>query len=159
MLVKVGEYETTIKDRDFEKFSKLKWHPHRGKADKGLVYFMAHIWVNGKRTTIPLHRYLMDCVHGDGKIVDHIDGNTLNNDTDNLRVCTKAENCRNRKKDSDSTSPYKGIYWHKQAGKWRAQIVAQGKYMSLGLFPTAELAYEAYCKAVPLYHGEFGRLK
>jgi len=159
MIVKVSDYETIIDDADFENFLKITWNVRKHEIAKGRIYFQGHIWVDGKRKTTTLHRYLMRCTNRDGKYVDHIDGNTLNNSKSNLRVCTNAENCRNQKRKSNNTSGYKGVSYHKLTGKWQAQIRANGKVFYLGVHLTPELAYEVYCKAVPLYHGEFGRIE
>lgn len=160
MIVSISGYESKINERDFEKFSKIKWRINRKAEREGKLYFQGWQVIDGKKCTVQLHRYLMDCIPHDGKVVDHIDRNTLNNDTDNLRFCTIGENCRNSKKRRDNTSGYKGVDFNKAEGKYRARIrIGNGKRISLGLFSTPELAYEAYCKAVPIYHKEFGRIE
>jgi len=160
MIVKISNYDVIINDRDFEKFSKHKWRINRKEEKAGRLYFQTNTpYIEGKRKTIQLHRYLMDCIPNDGKIVDHRDGNTLNCDTDNLRICTKGENNRNCKKNRKNTSGYKGVCWNKKYSKWQTQIKVNSKRIWLGYFDTPELAYEAYCKAVPIYHKEFGRIE
>lgn len=156
MIVKISNYNVIIKDSDFEKFSKYKWS---SRTIKGVPYFQANIYINNVHTTMALHRYLMDCIPDDGKIVDHIDGNTLNNDTDNLRICTRSENSRNQKRRSTNTSGYKGVTFNKASGKWVSQIQIVDGRKGLGYFATPELAYKAYCEAVIKYHGEYGRLE
>jgi len=89
--------------------------------------------------------------------VDHIDGDPLNNSLSNLRWCTYTENGRNRKKHRNNTSGYKGVYFNKAAGKWRARIKINGKNKSLGYFHTKEEAAAAYEAAAKEAFGEFYR--
>ena len=89
------------------------------------------------------------------KEIDHIDRNKSNNIWINLRECTASENKANSTKQSNNTSGYKGVYWHKRANKFRAQIQFQKKLIHIGLFDTAEEAAAAYnTKAIEL-NGEF----
>jgi hypothetical protein len=90
-----------------------------------------------------------------GMIVEHRDENKLNNNLENLRLGTHAQNMQNRGKPSNNTSGYKGVTWHERDGKWRAQIKTNGSYKQIGSFTTPELAYEAYCKKAKELHGEF----
>lgn len=89
-----------------------------------------------------LHRVIMGCVAGDGRVVDHIDRNPLNNSKSNLRLVTKSENSRNKKTSGKSRFP--GVCWHKAGGKWHAQIQKDRKHIHLGLFILEEMAAKAY---------------
>jgi hypothetical protein len=81
-------------------------------------------------------------------VIDHRDGNSLNNKFENLRQCSVKENCENlRKARKTSKSGILGVSWHKQMGKWRASIKNNGKFKSIGLFHTPEDAYTAYLAA------------
>jgi hypothetical protein len=92
------------------------------------------------------------------KEIDHIDRNRLNNIWSNLRECTSSENKANRTKQSNNTSGYKGVSWHKRANKFRAKIQFQKKPIHIGLFTSAEEAAAAYnTKAKELY-GEFANI-
>lgn len=90
-------------------------------------------------------------------LIDHIDGDTTNNRFNNLRLASKAENTRNAKKYKHNTSGFKGVCWHNETKKWRAQIRCDYRLVHLGLFDTPELAHMAYCKAAAELHGEFAR--
>jgi hypothetical protein len=83
-------------------------------------------------------------------VIDHI-GPKLNNNVSNLRWATYTENNYNRGISPNNTSGYKGVSLHKPSGRW---LVHLGK-KHIGLFDTAELGYEAYCKAAQELHGEF----
>lgn len=102
-----------------------------------------------------LHRFIINAPFG--KFVDHIDGNGLNNQKTNLRLCTNSQNMMNQKMHKDNRSGYKGVRFHKSSKKWQARICINYKDIFLGGFKTAILAHEAYKKAVLKYHKEFGR--
>ncbi len=88
-----------------------------------------------------------------GKVVDHIDHDTLDNQRINLRICTRSQNGMNRKKDSGIK--FKGVTFHKRAGKFMAQIYMNGKKYYLGVFETPEEAAMVYDKKARELHGEF----
>jgi len=90
----------------------------------GIKY--AYTWTNKRR--IQLSRFLMN--PDDDFVVDHINGNRLDNRKDNLRICTNAENLRNRKRNVTNSCGYKGVYFAKGFHRnkpWRAEIVLDGK--------------------------------
>lgn len=78
------------------------------------------------------------------EIVDHIDRNRYNNHPSNLRAATKAENNRNKSKQENATSVYKGVSYHKGSGKWQASITFNGMRKHLGYFTKPEEAARAY---------------
>ena len=90
-------------------------------------------------------------------VVDHIDGNGLNNQKSNLRIATRSQNSMNRDKQADNKSGYKGVYWKDSHKKWAAVIKIERKAVHLGLFTDKEEAAKAYNEAVKVYFGEFGR--
>lgn len=92
----------------------------------------------------------------DGKLIDHRDGNGLNNLPSNLRIATSTENSRNRRKNSNNQSGYKGVCWC--ARKWRAAIRVNGKLKHLGYFENVTDAALAYDVAAIHYFGEFAHL-
>ena len=87
--------------------------------------------------------------------IDHINGVKDDNRIENLREATSQQNNFNRKPNSNSTSNYKGVCWHKQRKKWLAQHRYKGKLYYLGLYETEEEAAEAYRKATEHLHKEF----
>ncbi|WP_404944690.1 HNH endonuclease [Ralstonia pickettii] len=100
-----------------------------------------------------MHRVISGAA--DGVLVDHKNGNKLDNRRCNLRFCCHAENMRNRKISKNNKSGFKGVY--QQKNFWRAQIKYAGKKHLLGCFATPEAAHDAYCEAAKRLHGEFAR--
>jgi len=143
-------HSTMVDDEDFELVSKSKWYCGNGYAVR-----------EHKGKMLLLHRFLMGLAPGDGIHVDHINGNPLDNRRVNLRVCSNAENIRNRRKNANSTSGYKGVCLDKRSnGKtpWRARVKNDGKIHHIGYFATAEAAALAYDTAARELHGEFALL-
>ncbi|MBB5663242.1 hypothetical protein GGE68_001418 [Rhizobium leguminosarum] len=91
-----------------------------------------------------------------GYVVDHIDGNTLNNTRDNLRVCLPTQNAINARQRRGKAVPLKGV--RKGAnGKFQAMISHAKRQYYLGTFETAEAAHAAYTAKAEMLHGEFMR--
>ena len=130
----------------------VRWHVIRSPNTN---YAGTAFTENGKRKTVRMHRILMG--DPEGKEIDHINGNGLDNRLANLRVVDRSKNGMNRRKQKNNKSGYKGVYLDKDSGKWRAVIKAYGKVINLGSFSSKEDAHQAYCEASKKYHGEFGR--
>lgn len=111
-------------------------------------YFMAtkRYAVTCGKNTVLAHRIITSCP--DGMVVDHINGNKLDNRKDNLRVCSHLENCWNR---SNNIS----VCYIKERNKWRATIQVNGLSKHVGYYKTKEDAIEAKKKALELSYGEF----
>ena len=139
-----------VDDEDHSALVGRKWFLQLG-------YAVCNEWRNGKRVHLKMHRMILGLELGDGIHGDHINGNRLDNQRKNLRRCTKAENNRNRPRQSNNTTGYKGVSRVSGTDKYRAQIKVNGKKVSLGRFDTAQEAYEKYCEAASQYHGEFIR--
>ena len=105
-----------------------------------------------------LHRLITGCP--DGHVVDHINGNGLDNRRANLRICIQPENIRNRKMHKNNASGFKGVFLDatcKRGRPWRSRITVSGQRINLGRFNTPEEAHAAYCKASREKHGDFAR--
>lgn len=86
--------------------------------------------------------------------IDHRNLNRSDNRWENLREASPTQNAANK---STSSHLPKGVTFHRQTGRFQAQIGQYGKNYYLGLFDTSEEAHAAYClKAVELF-GEFAR--
>ena len=105
------------------------------------------------RNTIFLHRIIAGAKCNE--IVDHINCNKLDNRRCNLRICTVAENGRNRSKPKNNSSGYKGVSFVPKVKKWSARINIGGKDKYLGRYSEASEAAKAYDRAAIMYHGEY----
>ena len=90
-------------------------------------------------------------------ILDHIDGDFLNNKVGNLRECTKSENGCNSKTYSTNTSGVKGVHRRKDSGRWVATIGFEGKRYHGGYHDSIEDAEEAVKALREEHHGNFHR--
>ena len=147
---------TFVDDDVFEWASKMNWQARYAPHGNNW-YAVRMIRLGPKRhTTELLHRRIIGA-YGKQK-TDHRDGDGLNNIKSNLRVCTDAENEKNKKKRSDNTSGFKGVYFKKDIQKFRASICSGGKRYVLGHFSSLLEAATTYNAAAKKYHGEFARL-
>jgi hypothetical protein len=113
-----------------------------------------HRRVQGK--IIKLHRFLMGVVNDKSLCVDHINGDSLDNRKENLRVCKQGENMRNYRH-AWGKEGIRGVMKTK-TGKYRARIRYNSKLYCIGTFDTQRDASVAYAFASSLMHGEFGSL-
>lgn len=103
-----------------------------------------------------MHRLIMGAPKG--KEVDHIDGNGLNNQKSNLRICDRFQNTQNCIPRKNTTSKYRGVSWGSRENKWKAQISAFNKSHYIGCFSLETKAAEAYNKKAMELFGEFAKL-
>ena len=143
-----------VDDEDYERvMAEGAWHASR-RGDKW--YAVKHLH-RPQRGSLYLHRFTVSAPPD--KDVDHINGNSLDNQKANLRLCTMTQNQGNRGKDRDrTTSHFKGVYRHTQCARWAAQIRINGKLKYLGLFVSEEEAARAYDQRAPEVFGPFARL-
>lgn len=140
-----------------------KYHFDAMVSDCDYDHLMQYAWcsrpdgvistqIGGRK--VQMHRLILNAP--ENMEVDHIDGNRLNNQRTNLRLCNSSQNKCNRGARKDNTSGYKGVSWHKQRNKWTARIkTPYGKYLYLGLYDDKNEAALAYNKASMEHHGEF----
>lgn len=143
-------HRCVIDAKDVSLVSSYSWYAEEKKTT---VYAKTSYRDGEKYKSIFMHRLLLR--PDDGKFCDHIDHDGLNNRRSNLRVCTIRENLANSRLRATSSSGYKGVYWEKDRGKWRAQIGFNGKKIKLGRYDTPEEAHKAYVKASQELYGEF----
>lgn len=139
--------EAIIDDEDFEFLNQWKWSIHQA----GRYQYAAR---QNKGKIIKLHRLLMKAKAGD--VVDHKNGDTLDNRRSNLRLCSKGQNNMNVKKRIDNKSGFKGVCFKR--GKWMAYIQANKKWKHLGYHESAEAAALVYDIAAKEMHGEYAKV-
>ena len=140
-----------VDDKDYDFLSTFKW-----RAQKENIHWYAVASLEGQ--SIKMHWLIMPL--DKPFVVDHADGNGLNNQRSNLRKATPSQNCQNRRKiSSKCSSPYKGVHLRKSSGTWIASIQAFGKSgrIYLGDFKNEKDAAFAYDRAAKQYFGEFAK--
>lgn len=148
-----GEF-AKIDDEDFDLVSKYKWYANKNGRTK---YAKSTTRNNNVQTIVLMHRLVFQ---GEikGKQIDHIDGDGLNNQKSNLRICSYSENQMNRKPRTDTLSKFKGVTFRPRERKWYASIKINGKSKTLGRFEVEIDAAITYDNAAKELFGEYARL-
>lgn len=145
-------HEAIIDASDVFLVSQWNWH---AMPRANTVYAKRTDNTQTPKQTVLLHRAILS--DRQSMIIDHRNGNGLDNRRCNLRFATNAQNQHNRRIGADNTSGFKGVYWHQAGQGWAAQISLNGKIQYLGIYETAQCAHAAYCEASAKLHGPFGR--
>jgi len=142
-----------VDDEDFEWLNQWKWSAHK---DGNTYYAVRSVRINGRQKKYRMHRLIM----GENilsPIVDHRDGDGLNNQRYNLRHCTNQENRMNQRPQKNCSSIYRGVSWNSRDKIWEVAIKPEGKCTHLGRFIIEEDAARAFDVACIKYHKEFAR--
>lgn len=144
-----------VDDGDYDWLNQWKWYAR--KCGKEKWYAVRKQTINGKEYTIYLHRFIMNVPPG--LEVDHINGNSLDDRHNNLRICRgQANKWNTQKQKRDKSSKYKGVCWHKTNKKWWAYIHLNGNRKHLGFFDNEDDAGEAYNQGALELFGVFAQL-
>lgn len=122
-------------------------------AGKGYVVVTAR---NKKEKFHYLHRAVMSAPRG--LMVDHINGDKLDNRKSNLRLVTRSQNQTNSMKQRSCGSKYKGVYLDKRRALFASEITVEGKRKFLGYFVHEKRAAIAYDRAARVAFGAYARL-
>jgi HNH endonuclease len=135
----------------YEWLATFSWHVHMNGRQ---VRAQCSVWDKNSRKwqRVLMHRMILQAAPG--QIVDHINGDTLDNRVANLRFATAAQNARNHA--PRGKSGHNGV--RKSSGAWAAMISPGGREISLGVYDTPEKAAAAYNAAAVVVYQQFARL-
>ena len=143
----------TLVDDDFE------WNGHKlGIVERCRTHYVIfHLWDKETKTSSIhyLHRFIMSAPKG--TMVDHVNGNGLDNRTANLRFATRSQQNANTRLHPHCTSGYRGVCWDKNKGLWIAKVGYLGKQINLGRYPTPEKAFAVRDAVAKKLFAEFYR--
>jgi HNH endonuclease len=132
---------TEIDDLDFDKIRIFTWHATQRRDGRG--------WYAKSTQGIRMHRLLLN--PPSGLIVDHINGDGLDNRRTNLRIGTQSNNCVNRLR-----TPGKFLRGARpKKNRWQASIKLNGKQRHLGYFASELEAHNAYLVEATRLYGDW----
>jgi hypothetical protein len=141
-----GGLSVLVDEQDAEWLARYRWRAIR----------IRHTWYavrDDGETLIYMHREIIGAPAG--AIVDHIDGNGLNNQRCNLRLVTPGENAINAAKRAGCSSRHRGVDWCKSMRAWRARVWCGGREQLVGYYATEKEAAEARMRAALAVYGEY----
>lgn len=147
-------YKALVDRDDFDRVTSCRWAP---------VFTGSGVYARATSLRrLPAHHQMMHAFvlrRPPRQIVDHINGDTLDNRRQNLRIVSAQESAMNRRPPGLVTrsSHFKGVAWDWRATRWRASITVCGQRHELGLFENEATAAAAYDDAAVRLHGEFAR--
>ena len=148
-------YKAIIDDESYAIIKGHKWSAVTIYRNNGTVINNYAVTRIGKYSTVRMHRLITDVAKE--LVIDHIDGNGLNNCLSNLRICEQYQNAMNKRPQLNTASIFKGVNWHKGRKKWIATIRINKERKYLGGFIAEEDAAKAYDAAALELFGEFAR--
>lgn len=141
-----------VDEADAEKVGAYKWYV--STVSPTLLYASRKDWQGGRAREVLMHRLITGA--GPGQVVDHINGDTLDNRRSNLRLTDVQHNSWNRASQRGSRSQYRGVsVW---GGKFYVRIFLEGRNQYLGCYSDERLAARVFDYAAAKHHGEYARL-
>src|SRR5262245_12780739 len=141
--IPVGKTLVTVDDELFPFLSLLTWHlTPQGYAHGRVLDRM-----------VLMHRLVANA--RPRYVVDHVNGNKLDNRRANLRECLQRENSRNN--GFRQGRIFKGIALDPRDGKWSARMVVDGHPYSFGFSTDPAIAARAWDAAARYHYGQFAR--
>ena len=149
-----GKYFSRVDDDDFESLNRFKWYVSLEKKS----YAARREYLNGKNRIVKMHREIMNCKAGNCILIDHVDGDGLNNQKINLRFATFSQNNMNRVIAKNKIIKSKGVSKAFKSKTFRVRIGINNKSIYVGSFKTEIEAAAAYDEAAKKLHKEFANL-
>lgn len=141
-------YEIIVSRKDYKVLKSFEWYVSKIGNQHYVTRFENY-------RNIYMHRQIMEFPKG--MVVDHRNGNGLDNTRRNLRICSIADNVRNCKTvRRNNKSGYRGVSVHK-SGKWQSAIMVNRRSIKLGICDNPADAAKLYDKAAKKYFGRFAK--
>lgn len=153
-----GDYVAIVDDCDYESLSRHRWNLCAQGSETNRRFYAV------QRKSIRMHRLVWEMANGPipaGAEIDHVEPGLLgglDNRRSNLRLTNKSLNQANSRIGRNNTSGFKGVWWQKQARRWRADILVNRKKIHVGYFTDKREAALAYDAAALKHFGEHARL-
>lgn len=142
-----------VDDEDYADASQYVWRLQKAtNVSRDLEYVVRSA---GRGVIVPIHRQIAN--PKSQQVVDHINGDGLDNRRNNLRVCTNQQNLWNRKAEGWGGSKFKGVYFEATRSRWVAQLVKNGKKIRRICQSETEAAI-TYNNLAMTHFGEYARL-
>jgi len=150
-----GIHTVLFDEQDIELLSSHKWHIVKVRNKFYARTTVYKNGISGPQTALFMHRLIMNATN---EMVDHIDGNRLNNTRKNLRIATVLQNNKNRSIGRNNSSGYKGVSYRKKDNTYEVQLKSNGIYIYGGRYADKISAARKYNKLAIQYHGEFAKV-
>ena len=134
--VKHSNLPALVNDGDYNFVNQWKWKRHNGG------YACRTGYKGGHYNLILMHQIILKA--NQNEEIDHINGNKLDNQRNNLRSVSHAVNELNKGMSTLNTSGFRGVCWDKNRHKWVAKSKHNGKMINLGRYGTLQEASQAY---------------
>lgn len=150
---KLGTFTIIIDTEDAPKVRKHSWYIQQTKKS-GYISVRGYVGrVDGKDLKYLLSRYLLNMNTTTSDVVDHINGNTLDNRKENLRIISHQANSQNiHKATKSSKSGELNVYYREKYNKWVVSIRHDGKTKHVGHFDTKEEAIKISREVKAMLH-------
>lgn len=142
-------FQTIVDDEDYDWLTKRSWHAKQNNGSN--IYACSSTTINKKKVAMRMHRYILG-ITDPSILVDHRNGDSLDNRRCNLRVCDAYQNSWNRKLTRNDV----GVSLKND--KWCVSLRVKKKEIELVGFKSKESAVFVYNKVVSFYRGDFASL-
>lgn len=156
MVLRTKSGHTILFDvEDFELLSQYTWTATYNSKRTSYYACTTIKKADGKRTTMSMHRLLMDMRYDLTHQVDHKNHNGLDNRRCNLRKCTRSQNQWNRRKAKNNTTGFSGVWWDQKLNMFRGSVNCKGKRYFTSYCTTARKAAKLRDELAKKLHSEF----